>query len=176
MKVPAYLLATLLILATLALTASAKEKNHLPLPPQVLTAKTIYIDNQSGEARIGDRAYDEIKKWGRFQVVTDRKQADLIFLLTAREHTGGYVTTGGNQTGTVDSNGNINTSNSPTYTTPVTVGYTYLAVIDSKTGDNLWSESKRWGNLYTGFHSATKGLIDELKRRISEQSSDSSKK
>jgi hypothetical protein len=167
---------TLLVLATFALTASPKEKNHLPLPPQVMTAKTVYIENQSGEAKIGDRAYDEIKKWGRFQLVTDRKQADLIFLLTAREHTGGYVTTGGNQTGTVDSSGNINTTSSPTYTTPVTVGYTYLTVIDPKTGDNLWSESKRWGNLYTGFHSATRKLIDELKKRIAEQSSDSSKR
>jgi hypothetical protein len=49
-----------------------------------------------------------------------------------------YVITGGNQTGTVDSSGNISTNTSPTYTTPVTVGYTYLTVIDPKTGDNLW--------------------------------------
>jgi hypothetical protein len=175
-KLPIGVLTTLLVLAMLTSTAVAKDKSLLPLPPQVLAAKTVYIDNQSGEAKIGDRAYQEIKKWGRFQVVTGRKQADLIFLLTAREHTGGYVTTGGNTTGSVDSSGNINTSSSPTYTTPETVGYTYLTLIDPKTGDNLWSESKRWGNLYTGFHSATKGLIDELQKRINEQSSESSKK
>ena len=49
------------------------------------------------------------------------------------------------------------------------MGYTYLTVFDAKSGDNLWSDSKRWGNLYTGFHSATKGLINELKKRIDEQ-------
>jgi hypothetical protein len=151
-------------------TASAKEKQRLPLPANVLAAKTVFIDNQTGMAKLGDRAYEELKKWGRFQIVPDRKQADLIFLLTAQERDGGYVTSGGGQTGTVDSSGNINTSSNPTYTTHVTVGYTYLTVFDAKSGDNLWSESKRWGNLYTGFRSATKSLIDELKKRMDEQS------
>src|ERR1700675_3030204 len=102
-------------------------------------------------------------------MVLDRKEADLIFLLTAQERDGGYFTSGGGQTGTVDSSGNINTSSSPTYTTHVTVGYTYLTVFNAKSGDSLWSESKKWGNLCTGFHSATKGLIEELKKRIDEQ-------
>jgi hypothetical protein len=103
-------------------------------------------------------------------VVGDRKQADLILLLTAREYTTGYVTNGGGQTGTVDSNGNIETTGRPAYTRNVTTGYTYLTVIDAKTGDNLWSDSQRWGNLYTGFRSATRGLIGKLKKRIEEQS------
>jgi hypothetical protein len=145
---------------------SQAKKNHLPLPPQVLSAKTIYIDNQSGIAKLGDRAYE----WGRFEVVQNRRQADLILLLSAREYDGGYVTTGGGTTGTVDENGNINTTNNPSYTTHVTTNYTYMNLIDPKTGESLWSDSKRWGNLYTGFHSATKGLIDELMKRINEQS------
>ena len=149
--------------------SSAKEKQHLPLPATVLAAKTVFIDNQTGMAKLGDRAYEELKKWGRFQIVADRKQADQILLLTAQEHDGGYVTTGGGQTGTVDSSGNIRTNSDPTYTTHVTVGYTYLTVFDAKSGGNLWSDSKRWGNLYTGFHSATKGLINELKKRMDEQ-------
>lgn len=142
--------------------AIAKSKDHLPLSPQVLSARTVYIDNQSGQANLGDRAFQELKKWGRWQVVTDRKQADLILLLTARAYERGYVT---NTTGRVDENGNVSaTSNAA----PVTVGYTYITIVDPATGDNLWSNSKRWGNLYTGFHSATKGLIDELMKRISE--------
>jgi hypothetical protein len=56
----------------------------------------------------------------------------------------------------------------PTATSHVSVNYTFLTVIDPKTGDSLWSDSKRWGNLYTGFHSATKGLIDELMKRVNE--------
>jgi len=172
MRPSSCILATLVICAYFVAT-SAKEKQHLPLPSQIMSAKTVFIDNQSGQAKIGDRAYEQVKKWGRFQVVQDRKQADLILLLTAHEYNNGYVTTGGGQTGTVDDNGNINTRSDPAYTSPVTVGYTYLTVVDPKTRENLWSESKRWGNLYTGFHSATKGLIDELRKRIEEQSAQS---
>ena len=161
---------------TFAISSAAKDR-HLPLPPQITTAKTVYIDNQSGIAKLGDRAYQQLQKWGRFQVVQDRKQADLIFLLSAREYNGGYVTSGSSTTGTVDESGNINTNSSPTYTRPVSVNYTYLTVIDPKTGDNLWSDSKQWGNLYNGFHSATKGLIDDLEKRIKEgQASGDTKK
>jgi hypothetical protein len=163
---------------------AAKDK-HLPLPPQIMAAKTVYIDNQSGIAKLGDRCYTEIQKWGRFQVVQDPKQADLILLLSAHEYVSGYVTSGGGTTSTINSTGNIyatssgdqttgtmnssgtiTTTSSPTYTQPVTVGYTYLTAIDPKTGDKLWSDSKRWGNLYTGFHSATKSLVDELVKRM----------
>lgn len=147
----------------------AKEKGHLPLPPEILSAKTIYIDNQSGIAKLGDRTYQQVTKWGRWQVVTDRRKADLILLLSAHEYNGGYVTTGGETTGRVDDNGNINMTTQPTYSRPMDVGYTYITVVDPKTGDSLWSDSKRWGNLYNGFHSASKGLIDELMKRIKEE-------
>jgi hypothetical protein len=70
--------------ALCAFTLSAKEKQHLPLPATVLAAKAVFIDNQTGMAKLGDRAYEELRKWGRFQIVSDRKRADLIFLLTAR--------------------------------------------------------------------------------------------
>ena len=159
--------AMLLTIGCLALSSCvlsfAKEKSHLPLPPQITSAKSIYIDNQSGIAKLGDKAYEQLTKWGRWQVVTDRQKADLILLLSAHQYNGGYVTS---TTGRVDDNGNIYASSDAT---SVTVGYTYITVVDPKTGDNLWSDSKRWGNLYTGFHSATKGLVDELMKRISEQ-------
>lgn len=158
------------VLLSVAVEGNAKQKKHLPLPAQVLSAKTVFIDNQSGFAKIGDRAYEQITKWGRFQVIQDRKRADLILLLSAREYTGGYITSGSQTTGTVDDNGNMNTSSSPTYTTRVSTNYTYLTLVDPKTGDGLWSDSKQCGNLYTGFHSATKSLIDELMKRISEDS------
>jgi len=155
----------LLTIACVALctVSFAKGKNHLPLPPEITSAKTIYIDNQSGVAKLGDRAYEQLTKWGRWQVVTGRQKADLVLLLSAHQYNGGYVTS---TTGRIDDNGNINTTSDAT---SVTVGYTYITVVDPKTGDNLWSDSKRWGNLYTGFHSATKGLVDELMKRISEE-------
>jgi hypothetical protein len=158
----------ILVLLAFTIEIAAKDK-HLPLPPQITAAKTVYIDNQSGLVKLGDRAYEQLTKWGRFQVIQNRKQADLIFLMSAKAYDGGYVTSGGGTTGTIDSNGNINTTNSPTYSQHVSANYTFLTVIDPKTGENLWSDSKKWGNLYTGFHSATKGLIDELMKRVNEE-------
>lgn len=177
-----------ILIAVSAIAAHAKDK-HLPLPPQISTAKTVYIDNQSGVAKLGDRCYTQVEKWGRFKVVSDPKDADLVFLLSANEYTRGYVTSGGGSTSTVNTSGNVEattignqtagtvntsgtvtTTTQPTYSQPVTVGYTYLTVIDPKTGNSLWSDSKRWGNLYTGFHSATKGLVDDLMKRINEDS------
>jgi len=38
--------------------------NHAPLPASVMAAKTVYIDNQTSEAAITDRAYDALTKWG----------------------------------------------------------------------------------------------------------------
>jgi hypothetical protein len=51
----------------------------------------------------------------------------------------------------------------------VTMGYTYITVVDPKTGNNLWSDSRRWGTLCDGFHSATKGLIHTLMNRVIEE-------
>ncbi len=170
MNCPRFLL-ILVMCGVVSATSFAKPQKHLPLPPAILSAKTVYIDNQSGIAKIGDRAYEQITKWGRWQVVSDRHKADLILLLSAREYNGGYVTSGGQTSGTIDDNGNINATTQPTYTRRVSVNYTYVTVIDPNTGDSLWSDTKRWGNLYNGFHSASKGLVDELMKRIKEEES-----
>ncbi len=166
MRTPRSLPAALLLVAC-SLAISAKDKHHLPLALQMMAAKTVYIDNRSGRAAIGDRAYQEVTSWGRFRVVRDRSQADLIFLLTVRTETRGYTTTGGTQTGTVDDSGNVHTTTSPQYTSPDVWSYSGLAVLDAKTGETLWTESK----VAAVFRkSAIKRAIDELRKRIEEQS------
>jgi hypothetical protein len=138
---------------------------HAPLPEQVLQAKTVYIDNQSGLAALGDRAYDELSKWGRFKIVSSAKDSDLVLLLSARAYVTGYNTyTRGTAQGSEDSSGNIQLSgNSQSQTHAQVARITYMTAIDPKTGNALWSDQKAWGNLYTGFHSATRGLVKELR-------------
>jgi hypothetical protein len=60
----------------------AKDK-YAPLPASVIAAKTVYIDNQTGHPEISDRAYDALTKWGRFKIVKDAKDADLVLRFTA---------------------------------------------------------------------------------------------
>ncbi len=71
----------------------------------------------------------------------------------------------GGQTGTIDKNGNIDEDRVPNYNKQAPVRYAYLTVIDPKTGENLWSDSRRWGGLLTGFNSAGERLVRELEKQ-----------
>jgi hypothetical protein len=142
-------------------------KHKLPLPAQVLTAKTIFIDNQAGYASIGDKVYDELRKWGRYQVVDSPGKADIVLLLSAKEYLAGYTgNTVHNTTGTVNGSGQIS---SQTYSTggssAVYGGTTYITLIDPKSGDSLWQDARAWGR----WKSATRGLVKELRDRVNEQ-------
>jgi hypothetical protein len=106
----------------------AKDK-PAPLPASVIAAKTVYIDNQTGHAEITDRAYDALNKWGRFKILKDAKDADLVLRFTA--NTNGRPTPPGND---IDM--------SPT---PV------LFSVRDQTNNELWSVSKD-----KPFHSQTR--------------------
>ena len=151
--------------------AGKKKQTHAPLPTKILEARTVYLDNQSGLAKLGDRAYDELAKWGRFRIVGNPKDVDLVFLLSTTEYEGGYMKTGTTQaSGTVIRYGNIHMSGSTSSTiTPVVQGWTHLTVIDPTTGANLWRDARQSGNLLTGFRSATRSLVKDLRKRIEQQ-------
>jgi hypothetical protein len=119
----------------------AKDK-HAPLPASVIAAKTVYIDNQTGHAEITDRAYDALSKWGRFKILKDAKDADLVLRFTA--NTKGRPTPPGND---ID--------RSPT---PVVFS------VRDQTNNELWSVS-----MDKPFHSQTLVDIAEFKKRIEEQ-------
>ncbi len=164
MHISAHLLVAF-ILATLVVPPPAQGQKHSKLSSKVLSAKSIYFDDRTGVAAVGDKAMGQLKKWGRFQIVQDRSRADLIILLSADPYKGGYIILSGGQTGTVDKNGNIDVDPVPNFNRLAPVRYAYLTVIDPKTGENLWSDSHRWGGLLTGFNSVGERLIKELERQ-----------
>lgn len=150
---------SLLFVLCLLLCAPSLVARHAPLPRKLINAKTAYIDNRTGLENADDRAYDELKKWGRFRIVEDPRSADVILLVTARRYVSGSYTSG-----TVSDSGQVSAN---TYSQ--TSGATYLTVVDPQTGAALWSDGKRWGSLFTGFRSATRSLIKELRKRIDAQ-------
>jgi hypothetical protein len=77
-------LALSLFFLCLALPAAAKS-NHAPLPDVVLHAKTVYILNETGMQKIADVAYEDLEKWGRFSIASDRKSAALIVHFVSRD-------------------------------------------------------------------------------------------
>jgi hypothetical protein len=75
----------------LSLNASHKKS---PVPESVTSAKTIYVVNGTEFESVGDTAYEELGKWGHYQVVHDSKSADLIlhFFEVTREGASGAST------------------------------------------------------------------------------------
>jgi hypothetical protein len=62
-------------------TAVAQNKDKprallAPLPEAIKSAKTVVL---KGDQQAIDSAFDELVKWGRFQVVNDKTKADLVF-------------------------------------------------------------------------------------------------
>lgn len=156
---------TLMLLALTCVSSAKKhqEVQHAPLPAKVLASKTIYIQNDSGYAGAADKAYTQLKAWGKYQIVDDKKKADLVLVLT----------TSTSQTDTKKA-AQVNTYNSKTgawtygtVNTPTTetVDSTRITVIDPATGDTMWADQMEWGRRY----SATEELIKELRKRVEEQ-------
>jgi hypothetical protein len=73
-----------LVLLTLTLGSLAAFATRAPLPAELMQARTVYIQNYSGQARRADGCYGELQKWARFKVVSDPKGADLVFRLNVR--------------------------------------------------------------------------------------------
>ncbi len=130
------------VVLALAVSPSHAKGKHDPLAASVMAAHTVYIDNQTGHTEISDRATEALGKWGRFKVLDNAKDADLVLRFTA--DTKGRPTPPHND---IDI--------SPT---PVT-----FSVLDP-TNNVLWFVSKN-----EPFHSQTRLDIGEFKKRIEEQ-------
>jgi hypothetical protein len=154
----------MLILTGFLASTPARGQKQMAQSPRLLSAKTAYFDNQTGSDGVGKNALAQLRKWGRFQLVTDRKQADLIFLLSADAYKGGNVTFASGQTGSLE-NGHVTEDAVPNYTKESPTRYAYLTVIDPKNGDNLWSGKHLWGGLLTGFNSVGERLVKELQNQ-----------
>jgi hypothetical protein len=108
----------------------------------------------------------QLAKWGRFKLVKDKKQADLIFLLTADPYKGGYIVLASGQTGTIDADGRFEQDRVPNYNAQAPVRDVYLSVIDPHDGSLVWSASHVWGGLLTGTNSAGARLVNKLKNEM----------
>lgn len=69
----------------LCLPSLAVAGKHAPVPEAVSQAKRVYILNGTGIQKIADTAYEDLTKWGRFSIASDRKSADLIVHFIGRD-------------------------------------------------------------------------------------------
>jgi len=70
-----------LVAITMCMPSFAASKTS-PLPDEVLSAKLIYLVNQTGHQAVLDTATYEFNNWGRFTMAKSKEDADLIVLFT----------------------------------------------------------------------------------------------
>jgi TonB family protein len=165
MRYSRHLLATYFV-ASLLTPGPAPAQKEITKPATISAAKTIYFQDRSGADAVGQRALAELTKWGRFQIVQDRNRADLILVLDTDPQRGGNLLLAGGQTATIDSQGHVAEDPVPNYNKQSPVRYSFLSVLDAKTGNILWSDSHQWGGLLTGFDSAGERLIKEFEKQV----------
>jgi hypothetical protein len=130
MRISAHSLFVFILTSLLAANVVVAQK-QLAQSPRILSAKTAYFNNQTGSDAVGRNALAQLKKWGKFQLVADPKQADLIFLLSADPYKGGNIILASGQTGSID-DGHITEDPIPNYNKQSPTRYAYLTVIDPK--------------------------------------------
>jgi hypothetical protein len=149
-----------MMLAASTVAAPVHAQDQLAQLPQFLSAKTIYLKNQTGSDTVGANAVAELKKWKRFHVVENQKQADLVLLLSLEPYKGPDSAS--------DNDGDLDKGDfgrTPHWNQQKPMRYAYLTVIDPKSGMGLWTAEHIWGGLLTGFNSAGERLVKELEKQ-----------
>jgi len=143
-----------------AVFASAAPQ-HMPLPPELLQAKLIYIDNQTPDCpECSDQAYNELKKWGRFQIVSDPKSADLLFILkSASSERPVTVVSNTNSSGPTSAQTDSSVISVEDYTV-------FLTVVNAYTDRQLYSNGAYWRFRWS---KPAVTLIKQLRKRIEDQ-------
>jgi len=120
--------------ALVLILAAAANAANSPLPFSILSARTIYIDNQSGFAELSNVAYLELSRWGRFEPAESAAKADLSIVLTGSS----YVRVlAANETPTFDAKKvGLRPAELPE---AAPVGYTRVTLQEVKSGKTLWS-------------------------------------
>jgi len=122
----------LVALASTIAPIAAQPQKQLARSPRIQSAKSVTSKIRLAWTLWENKALAQLKKWGRFQIVQDRKQADLIFMLSADPYKGGHIITSGGRLAlsrTVTST----RDRVPNYNRQVPVRYVFLTVIDPKT-------------------------------------------
>jgi hypothetical protein len=138
--------------AAFPFSAAANKDKLTLIPTKILRSDTVYVDCSTcprALAAAGRTAPVELRDWGRFRVVGDPRNADLIFMYSGNPYQGDYITRDGPDT------------------KPVMIETTFMTIIDPKTGESLWMDARKWGSLRVA--SATKDLIGELRHQMESQ-------
>jgi hypothetical protein len=142
-----------------AIRTQANEK-RASLPASVVSAKTVYVDNQTTSAELLNTAYTELSKWGRLQVVDTPQKADIVLRLS----NGNYVrfVPGGENAPAADPKAGKNNFIGADEAVPP--GSTRISLIDPRSNNSLWSDIRKTDNAKAATHMLD-GLRDAFDQR-----------
>jgi hypothetical protein len=148
----AFLLAAMLLGLEIA---HARDK-HSTVPPKVLSAKTIFVDNQTNDAEIQHDVYMGLNKWGRYDIVDSPQKADLVLRLSGSSVV--KFVPGGDPAATYNPKTVSEKSAGGEELAPP--GCTKITLVEPKSGTTLWSDVRKTSNaqeksrLLEGLHDA----------------------
>jgi hypothetical protein len=121
-----------------AVTVRANEKRG-SLPSKVLSAATVFVDNQTTSAELLNTAYTELSKWGRLQIVDTLQKADIVLRLS----NGNYVrfVPGGESSAAAEAP--VSGQSFAGADQAVPPGSTRISVVDPKSGNSIWSDIRK---------------------------------
>ena len=133
-----------LVLCCLAFDGNCGKNS--PLPAKLLNASTVYVDPLiiGCPDTCADDVYRELADWNRLKLVTEEREADLVFQFTGTTEVVRMQGTG-----------------DPSYTYAV-----HFNVLDAKTGECLWRSSRERGIVTP---KPARDLMKELRSRIDAQ-------
>src|SRR6266446_2749919 len=118
------------------------------LPTSILSARTVYVDNQTTSAELQNTAYTELAKWGRFQVVDAAQKADIVLRLSNGNHV--KLMAGRENAPTPDPK--VEKQSWMGADAAVPPGSTRVSVIDARSGNSLWSDICRTDSVKAATH------------------------
>jgi hypothetical protein len=144
----------------LAPTKALANKTSAQLPSSVLSAKTIFVENQTNDASLQTAVCVELTKWGRFQIVDSPEKADLVLRLS-----GGTVVrfVPGNGSAPAYDPTSVKTNLPPSDDT-LPPGSTRITLVAPKTGNVLWSDQRK-----TSSPQAQRQILDGLRNAFAQR-------
>lgn len=120
----------LLLVAVLGLASLRMPASPNALPDAVVSARTIYLENETGFPELQYAAILELNKWGHFDYAESREKSDLVLRLESGSHV--RVLPVGQYPGS--------SAKPNTETSSIPAGHTRIVLLDPKTSATLWSD------------------------------------
>jgi len=154
-------IATALLIAPFAHGQKSTDVLPAPLPAQIHNGKKVFISNAGGDSnylysggpdRLYDQFYAALQSWGRYQLVTDPAEADLVFAVSFSNQFVGE-----------------NGSSQPVVGRSLTDPQFRLTILDPGTRVTLWTLTEHLqvavlqGNRDKNFDQALAALVNDVK-------------